>query len=406
MSIVQAGTLIVQTLNNAGFEAFFVGGCVRDKLMGETIHDIDIATNASPTMIATLFPDTLTIGAKFGIIVVKLHGFLFEVATFRSEQGYADGRHPDQVTFSSMKEDALRRDFTMNALYYHPITDKVFDLVDGQFDLQRKILRAIGVPRQRFIEDRLRILRAIRFAASLGFTIEPKTEAALLKEKHALTQCISPERIWQELKKMLLSNPVASLNLLIRLKVLPEIFPELLQTPHYLLKQRARAAAMIQDDVPEIMFLLPLFRDIPEQATIAAFQRLKISNAELKLIEMWYHATQHIPSPSNHYIFWTRLLSSPLADPILVTYTATLPEQQQAPFLNRLQQLHHQLAPFIMRIQRNMPLVQAADLINKGIAPGKLLGDLLKEAENLSIELQCNDKETILNILQKKGFWK
>lgn len=177
-------------------------------LLGRPIEEVDIATNASPTIVTTIFPDTLSIGAAFGIIAVKENGQLFEVATFRSDEDYEDGRHPNRVVFASMKDDAIRRDFTINGMYYDPFEEKLFDLVEGRADLERKIIRAIGHPKQRFLEDKLRILRAIRFAATLGFALDPQTEQAIIKELPSLPNSVSPERIWQELKKIAPDSPL------------------------------------------------------------------------------------------------------------------------------------------------------------------------------------------------------
>lgn len=173
-STLEVAKKIVRKLRNAGYQAYFVGGSVRDMLLGRPIEEVDIATNASPTIVTTIFPDTLSIGAAFGIIAVKENGQLFEVATFRSDEDYEDGRHPNRVVFASMKDDAIRRDFTINGMYYDPFEEKLFDLVEGRADLERKIIRAIGHPKQRFLEDKLRILRAIRFAATLGFALDPQ----------------------------------------------------------------------------------------------------------------------------------------------------------------------------------------------------------------------------------------
>lgn len=200
---LEAAKKILLKLRNAGYQAYFVGGCVRDMLMGKPIEEIDIATSAPPVIVSTIFPDTLALGAAFGIIVVKENNRLFEVATFRSDENYQDGRHPERVIFSSMKEDALRRDFTINGMYYDPFEEKLFDLVEGRRDLEKRVIRAIGHPKLRFSEDKLRILRAIRFSSSLGFTLDPATERAIIKEAPSLVCSVSPERIWQELKKML-----------------------------------------------------------------------------------------------------------------------------------------------------------------------------------------------------------
>src|SRR3569623_3460811 len=154
---------IVQTLVNAGHEAVFAGGCVRDMLRGGEPKDYDVATSARPEQVRKIFPNSHAVGAHFGVIIVVMDGQPFEVATFRRDGDYSDGRHPDAVEFTSAEEDAKRRDFTVNGLFYNPLKDEVIDHVGGRADLEKKILRAIGDPRQRFQEDHLRLLRAIRF---------------------------------------------------------------------------------------------------------------------------------------------------------------------------------------------------------------------------------------------------
>ncbi len=195
---------VVRRLRAAGFEALWAGGCVRDELMGREPKDYDVATNATPEQVQKLFRHTVSVGEAFGVVVVvgpKYAGQI-EVATFRSDSTYSDGRHPDCVTFSSAAEDARRRDFTINGLFYDPIQERVIDYVGGQEDLQNRIVRAIGNPRERFLEDRLRMLRAIRFATCLNFALDEATRAAIVElAPHVLA--VSAERIAQEMRLML-----------------------------------------------------------------------------------------------------------------------------------------------------------------------------------------------------------
>jgi tRNA nucleotidyltransferase/poly(A) polymerase len=407
-STLETAKKIVQKLRNAGYQAYFVGGSVRDMLLDRPIEEVDIATNASPTIVTTIFPDTLSIGAAFGIIAVKENGQLFEVATFRSDEDYADGRHPNRVIFASMKDDAIRRDFTINGMYYDPFEEKLFDLVEGRADLERKVVRAIGHPKQRFLEDKLRILRAIRFAATLGFSLDPKTEIAIIKEAPSLPTSVSPERIWQELKKMLRKAPYESLQLLIKLKVLPIIFPELKASPSGFLRSTIAFAQRIRDPhIPEIAFLLPLFQEVKQEEAIAAFSRLKVSNKELGLLEDWYEALPQFRAKQNNKIFWAHFFASQTSSLLLSLFLSLqrTPHEQEL-FISRVHHLKTRLASFIERIQTGSPLVSAPDLMARGIAPGRLLGELLKEAEALSIEHECSDKEKILSLLKDKGFWK
>jgi poly(A) polymerase len=192
---------IVSRLQAAGFSAFWVGGCVRDVLLGREPQDYDIATDARPEQVEKLFQRTLAIGRKFGVMIVVEGKHQFQVATFRAEADYADGRRPAKVVFASAEADAQRRDFTVNGLFYDPVEEKLHDWVGGEKDLRAKIIRTIGPPEERFAEDHLRLLRAVRFAAQLNFEIEPQTFAAV-KRLAPKIKLISAERIRDELIKL------------------------------------------------------------------------------------------------------------------------------------------------------------------------------------------------------------
>ena len=193
---------IVKRLRSAGYESFFAGGCVRDMVLGKIAKDIDIATAANPDDIRQLFPETIPVGAQFGVMLVIMEGEPFEVATFRHDGPYLDGRHPSEVRFGSLEEDVRRRDFTINGMVYDPIGERVIDLVEGQQDLKRRSVRAIGNARERFVEDRLRMIRAVRFAAGLDFSIETQTLAAI-RELAATVTLVSWERIGDEITRIL-----------------------------------------------------------------------------------------------------------------------------------------------------------------------------------------------------------
>jgi poly(A) polymerase len=192
---------IVRRLQAAGFSAFWVGGCVRDFLLGREPQDYDVATSARPEQVEKLFKRTIAVGRKFGVMVVVENSRQFQVATYRAEGDYRDGRHPEQVTFGDAEADAQRRDFTVNGLFYDPMAEKLHDWVGGEKDLRAKIIRTIGVPDERFAEDHLRLLRAVRFAAQLGFAIEPQTLAAV-RTLAPKIELISAERIRDELIKL------------------------------------------------------------------------------------------------------------------------------------------------------------------------------------------------------------
>src|ERR1700704_2141520 len=195
---------ICSRLRERGHIAYFAGGCVRDMVRGLVPKDYDIATDATPEVVQKIFPRTYAVGAHFGVIVVLENEFQFEVATFRSDDVYVDGRRPTAVHFSSQEEDAKRRDFTINGMFYDPVAGEVIDLVGGQADIAAKLVRAIGDPANRFAEDRLRMLRAVRFAAVLDYQIDVATWDALVANAPSIKQ-ISAERIRDELVRIFLS---------------------------------------------------------------------------------------------------------------------------------------------------------------------------------------------------------
>lgn len=224
----QAATEIVRTLQGAGQVAYFAGGCVRDELLGRTPSDYDVATDAPPDRVRSLFRKTAAVGASFGVILVKLHGEVVEVATFRSDGGYSDARRPDSVRFSTPEEDAQRRDFTVNALFLDPLDPgapggRIIDFVGGRADLERRILRAVGVPDQRLQEDHLRALRAVRLTGKLGFSLDPATADAIRRHATEL-RGVSRERIGDEIRAILeLPGRAASIALLHRLNLGPSV---------------------------------------------------------------------------------------------------------------------------------------------------------------------------------------
>jgi tRNA nucleotidyltransferase/poly(A) polymerase len=198
----QVAIEVVRRLQRRGFVALLAGGCVRDMLMRRRAKDYDVATDARPDDVAALFRRTLKVGAKFGVVIVLLRGRQVEVATFRAEAGYADGRHPGEVEFTGAAEDAARRDFTINGMFYDPLKRKVIDYVNGQADLKKRMVRTIGRAQDRFGEDHLRMLRAVRFSTQLGFVIEPGTWSAIRRNAKKITR-ISGERIAMELEGIL-----------------------------------------------------------------------------------------------------------------------------------------------------------------------------------------------------------
>ncbi len=225
MTNKQAAIKIIKRLQRNGFQALLAGGCVRDMLLGRRAKDYDVATDARPKDVIKMFKHTLKVGAKFGVVIVLIEGRQVEVATFRTEMGYADGRHPAAVEFTGAAEDAGRRDFTINGMFYDPLQKEVIDYVDGRADLKAKIVRTIGRPAERFAEDYLRMLRAVRFCTQLGFAIEPSTWLAICSNAKNITR-ISGERISIELEGILAgANRSAGASMLIKSGLAEAVFP-------------------------------------------------------------------------------------------------------------------------------------------------------------------------------------
>lgn len=201
-TLQESAAEIVRELQSRGFHAYFAGGCVRDRVMGIEPADYDVATDARPEDVAVVFGDVRLVGAQFGVVLVSRFGHDFEVATFRVDGPYSDGRHPDSVRFATAEDDVRRRDFTINGLLYDPVSDELIDLVDGRADIEARVIRAIGDPGQRFAEDRLRMLRAVRFACRLDFEIDPATWKAI-KDAASAIKIVAPERIGDEIEKIL-----------------------------------------------------------------------------------------------------------------------------------------------------------------------------------------------------------
>ena len=194
----QAAIKVIKRLRSSGFQALLAGGCVRDMLLGRAAKDFDVATDARPRDVMQIFKRTLKVGAKFGVVIVLLDNTQIEVATFRTETGYLDGRHPAKVEFTGPAEDARRRDFTINGMFYDPAEKYVIDYVNGRADLKKRIVRTIGPADDRFAEDYLRMLRAVRFSTQLGFAVDRSTKSAVRKNAQKIT-AISGERIAAEL---------------------------------------------------------------------------------------------------------------------------------------------------------------------------------------------------------------
>jgi len=221
---------VVRRLRSEGFQALLAGGCVRDLLLGRRPKDYDVATDARPEEVVVLFERVLVVGRQFGVCRVDLGGRRYEVATFRREEAYSDGRHPDAVEFCGPRLDALRRDFTVNAMFWDPLENRLLDYVGGRPDLEARLLRTVGVAEERFGEDHLRVMRAVRFAARFDLAIHEDTRRALLSLAHLAVE-VSPERLQDELRGILTDlNPARALRLMDELGILAHVFPEVDRT--------------------------------------------------------------------------------------------------------------------------------------------------------------------------------
>ena len=248
---------VVRRLREAGHEALWAGGCVRDELLGLTPKDYDVATDARPEQVQQLFRRTAAFGASFGVVeVLGPPPFGVEVATFRSDVSYSDGRHPDAVVFSSAREDALRRDFTVNGMFFDPLTETLHDYVGGRADLEARILRAIGDPFQRFTEDKLRMLRAVRVATRFGLRIDPDTASAIERMAPQIV-VVSAERIADELRKMLvLRTRMRGMQLFMELGLAAPLIPELLPMRNLRQGYPSAPSGLLWDHVLRVLELL------------------------------------------------------------------------------------------------------------------------------------------------------
>jgi len=405
MDAKEIAAKIVKTLFAKGYVAYFAGGWVRDYLMRHPSDDIDIATDASPEEIVKLFPKTVQVGIAFGVVVVLMDGYQFEVATFRRDVGYEDGRRPTSFEPSTAEEDAKRRDFTINGMFYDPLEDRILDYVGGKEDLQKQIIRTIGDPFERFNEDRLRMIRAIRFACRFSFHIEPETQEAIAENSDSLFPAVSRERVWQEFKKMSVYPSFDfALVEMHRLGLLSTIFPRLEGTHLDEIKARVSSFAYMPKETPTIAYILQLFPDITEEEIKDLCSDLRTSNRDQKFA-LFLHAIESLENPDTHT--WSHIYAHPdsqLCVKILSAKEAD--DEARTQFLYEHAHRRSGLAPHIKRIIDQAPVVTSHDLKQEGIRPGKLMGELLKEAERIAIFHECHKKEEVISKLKETQLWK
>lgn len=410
MKIDRGAYEIVKKLRDAGFIAYFAGGWVRDYIMGNPSSDIDIATDASPDQIIALFPRTIKVGIAFGVVVVNLYGNQYEVSTFRKDLGYDDGRRPLGIEPANPYEDAQRRDFTINGMFYDPINDQVFDFVNGVEDIKNKIIRCIGDPHERISEDRLRMIRAVRFASRFNFEIHPATQEAIQIHSSSLFPAVSIERIWQELGKMTrhegYDQAVIAMH---RMGLLEAVFPTLKHLPYEELLSQTNKMILLPRHAPPIAYLMQLFPDIDESSIEELCRYLKTSNAEMKFAFLMHEARNLIAREQQKNnkpsaIEWARFYANPDAPMVLAVILALDKEiwPEQDDFHLEKQKT---LQVYIQSIKDRTPIVTAALLAKHGIPPGRQMGILLKEAEKIAAEQLLSNPEEVIELLKKSSFW-
>ncbi len=423
-----AARKIVDRLREAGHIAYFAGGCVRDLLRGETPKDFDIATDATPEIVQKVFARTYAVGAHFGVIVVLESGCQFEVATFRSDGAYVDGRRPAVVHFSSPKEDAKRRDFTINGMFYDPAKEEVIDYVGGRTDLEAKLIRAIGAATERFEEDRLRMMRAIRFATVLGFEIDQETWDALATHAAAITQ-ISAERIREELVRIFVSpDRVRGWDLLDQSGLLRAILPEL---------EVMKGCAQPEQFHPEgdvflhtrlMLGLLPgtvsvplvfsvLLHDVAKPVTATVdeagrirfnghdrvgaemteqiMERLRFSRAEIDAtVEMVRQHMVFKDVPHMRVAKLKRFMARPTFPEELELHRVDCAGSHQ--MLDNYEFLLRKRAEFASEPIIPPPLVRGEDLIALGLRPGPQFSEILEAVETRQLEGALTEREEAL----------
>jgi poly(A) polymerase len=413
---------IVRALRGAGFRAYWAGGCVRDLVMAGEPEDYDVATDARPEQITALFEKTIPVGISFGVVKVLLGGEAFEVATFRSDGRYLDGRHPEAVRFSNEREDALRRDFTLNGMFYDPAADRIIDYVGGQRDIKSGLIRAIGPPLERFSEDYLRLLRAVRFSARFGFPIEPQTEDAIRQLAPKITQ-ISAERIRDELGKMLTGpHPDRSIGMLHQTGLLKEILPEVAgmegveQPPEFhpegdvlihtlmMLEQMTKPVEDSPPLTPELAMAV-LLHDVGKPSTFSRRDRIRFDNHCQVGARMARQITRRLRMSNEQ----TALVEELVRDHLKFKDVRQMRESTLKRFirqprfaehleLHRLDCLssHGDLGhwEFCRKKWRGLPpevirpprLLTGDDLIEMGYSPGSVFKEILQSVEDAQLE--------------------
>ena len=385
---------VIRELRRLGHEAYLVGGCVRDMVMGIEPTDYDIATSARPEEIVKIFPRTESIGAQFGVILVIHRGHPFEVATFRSDEAYVDGRRPTGVVFTDARQDVLRRDFTINGLLYDPITHEVIDYVDGRADIRAKLVRAIGDPLARFEEDKLRILRAVRFGARLGYEIEPRTWESVRAMAPKIHQ-VSSERIREELTRILTEGQAArGFRLLEESGLRKEILPELEWTDHI-----ESCLGFLTQGVEADFAMGVLLHETAVSSVKSIVERLKFSRAEMHHIVA---LVENLPqfsrvrrmSMSTLKRFFRLNRFEDHVELARIYLTARGQDLADVDYVRRKR------AEWTDQDVFPEPVITGEDLIKEGFRPGPLFKEILTRIEDEQLEGHLADRGQALDFVK------
>ncbi|NNC87617.1 MAG: CCA tRNA nucleotidyltransferase [Akkermansiaceae bacterium] len=426
---------VAARLLEAGHEAFFAGGCVRDRLMGREPKDYDLATSATPGEVLALFPGGDEIGAHFGVILVRRRGIPFEIATFRSDGRYLDGRHPEMVTFTTAEEDAKRRDFTINGLFEHPHTGEILDFVGGRADLDAGIIRAIGDPELRFREDALRLMRAARFAVTTGFDIDPATWKAV-QDQAPLLGKISAERIRDELDKILVHpSRRRGVELLVDGGLMEFVIPEFLalrgceQPPEFhpegdVYVHTLIALDLLPESPPLELCLAMLLHDIAkpptrtydEEAARIRFNghdrlgarmaetilaRLRYSNAIIEAVcEMIANHMRFMHVQDMRTAKLKRFMARPTFPEEVSLHRADCLSSHG--MLDNVEFLDAKAAEFAAEPLIPPPLLKGQDLIALGLRPGPRFGEILESVQTEQLEGRLATREEALALVREK----
>jgi poly(A) polymerase len=429
-----AARRIVERLRKAGHVAYFAGGCVRDLLRHEAPKDFDVATDARPEAVQKLFGRTYAVGAHFGVIVVLEDAFQFEVATFRADDAYIDGRRPVSVHFASPEEDAKRRDFTINGMFYDAEKEQVIDYVGGRADLAEKRIRAIGDPAERFAEDRLRMLRAVRFATVLGFEIDPATWEALVANAAEITR-ISAERIREELVRIFASrNRVRGWDLLdesgLFRAILPELDamkgcaqPEQFHPEGDVFQHTRLMLSLLPENVSLPLVFSVLFHDVAKPVTASVdetgrirfnghdrigaemtdqiMERLRFSRAEIDATtEMVRQHMVFKDVPNMRLAKLKRFMARPTFSEELELHRVDCAGSHQ--MLDNYEFLLQKRDEFANEPIIPPPLVRGDDLIAMGLKPGPKIGEILEAVQTRQLEGAFSDREAALAWLKQE----